>query len=145
MAHAQMDRIVSSEMIFYAYMFSQSMRDHHSSGKKSLKLRQALEFYGRTVTAVNENLQNPATACSEDNILAVVNLTLHKILDEDEKYPVFGKRPSQGPLNSMQYLNIYGGLVDGASVHLEGLRRMVQTRGGLSTLTMPGFAASIGQ
>lgn len=145
MAHALMDRVVSSEMVFHAYMFTQAMRDHHSSQQTAQKRREALEFYGRTVSAINQNLQSPATACSEDNILAVCNLALHKILDEDEKYPTFAKRPSQGPLNSLQLLNMYGGLVEGAAVHLEGMLRMVQTRGGLSTVMMPGFASSICQ
>ncbi|EXJ62208.1 hypothetical protein A1O7_02641 [Cladophialophora yegresii CBS 114405] len=126
----------------YAYFFAQLMRNKYSRHFHSKAQHQLLRAHAETVSYVNKALSDPSTACSDLTILTVFNLAYHYLAMSPEARPVYAtrRRPEQGPLRSLRLLNLYGGPIEAASMHREGLFKMIELRGGLEKITIPGLA-----
>lgn len=101
-----------------------------------------MEYYARAVEAVNQSMQTAETACTDDNILAVASLSHHDLANGEDTVSNNEEelRPSQGPLNALRLLNVFGGHIKPATTHTLGLLRMVELRGGINEIIYPGVA-----
>jgi hypothetical protein len=135
-------KIMSDPGCLAAYLFAQLMRNKYNPYFHPNAQQQLLRAHAETVTHVNKALSNPSTACSDLTILTVFNLAYHYLAVDAEARPAYTTRraPQQGPLRSLRLLNLYGGPIEAASMHREGLLRMIELRGGLETVTLPGLA-----
>jgi hypothetical protein len=98
---------------------------------------QLLACYHKAVQHANVCLADKQSQCSDFTILLVMFLAHHgKAHPRDD----LAQKATQGPLKSLQLLDLYGGLIDPEPTHEKGLRRMIELRGGLHTLTLPGLA-----
>lgn len=85
-------------------------------------------------------IRDPAEACKDVNIFAVSALA-HK--GRSRKSGVnLGRRPNQGPLKTLQRLDSYG-LTITDPIHVAGLEKIIELKGGLEKIEMPGLAAMI--
>lgn len=140
-AQAWMEKIIQSSAVFYSHAFGQMIREAASDPWTSAKLRHvALTFHQKAVKIIKDNMSEPSTACSDDNILAVFALTHHQIpAATTTGHKTSRHGPKQGPLRSLRLLDFYGGPIKVAKVHQEGLGRMVELRGGVPNLELPGL------
>lgn len=92
--------------------------------------------HSEAVREVNRNILHPSTACNDRNLLAVLVLAFNGSVLADKP----GRVPHQGPLRTMQVLDIYGGALEPASVHMDGLKQMLRIRGGINEIKQPGLA-----
>lgn len=99
-----------------------------------------LAIHAETIKLLNEQLQNPVTACSDGNILAVGGLAFFGQNVPKPKPISSGSLPSQGPLNNLHGLNVYSQMIYDP-VHLKGLDMLIKIRGGLETIRASGIAA----
>lgn len=88
-------------------------------------------------------MQTAETACSDANILAAAMLAYHPLLDEGTTQSVILPSPSQGPLERLRLLHLYGSQDKRVNLHLEGVTRMVMLRGGTKGLSIPGHASAV--
>jgi hypothetical protein len=143
-AKAFMEKGISTHEVFYGYMFAALMRDAYLAGSDSRKKRQlAFQYYAATVEAVNNSLRRLDTACSDENILAAAMLAYHPLLDEKNIQTIDVPCQSRGPLESLRLLHLYGSQDKRVTLHLEGVTRMVELRGGTLGLSMPGHASAV--
>ncbi|PGH09684.1 hypothetical protein AJ80_07635 [Polytolypa hystricis UAMH7299] len=93
-----------------------------------------------TIQLLNEAIADPSRALSDGVILAVLAMASNHH-DEDALNSV-AKSPFTPPLKSLQWLDVYGTLALNP-VHARGLCQLVDMRGGLEKLTLPGLAETI--
>jgi hypothetical protein len=134
LANFWMQRITSSDVLFNGFMYGAAIREFHTSTIKTK--RPAIEYHARTVTLINESLSDPVQACSDDNIFTVSNLAHHELIDQYQPPPVAIKRPNQGPLESLQFLDLYGGKIEPNMLHRHGMLTMIKRRGGMQALSL---------
>ncbi|KAJ6008887.1 hypothetical protein N7499_001066 [Penicillium canescens] len=91
------------------------------------------------VRRLNIAIKDPAEACKDTNIFAVVALAKTGTV---QKVEVPRKTPKQGPLKSLQLLNLLA-LSEIDPVHLDGLLKLIELKGGLEKIEIPGLAALI--
>lgn len=84
-------------------------------------------------------MRDPVEACKDANILLISALASKDIL---KKADVPWRTPSQGPLRSLQFLQMCG-MTDYVPVHMNGLCTLVKLKGGLENFETPGIAAMI--
>ncbi|KIW34726.1 uncharacterized protein PV07_01484 [Cladophialophora immunda] len=132
-------KIMSDSGVLYAYTFSQLMRNKHRHCLDRKAERQLLHSYSETITYVNTALSNYSTACNDSTLLAVFTLAYHSMTLDSRPQPNRPRSPAQGPLNSLRLLNLYGGPLEAASMHREGLLKMIELRGGIEKFTLPGL------
>ncbi|KAK9351267.1 hypothetical protein V1523DRAFT_417313 [Lipomyces doorenjongii] len=84
-------------------------------------------------------MKDPVEACKDINIFAIVALaktgTFHRV-----EMPL--KTPKQGPLRSLQLLNLLA-LSEIDPIHFDGLSKLIELKGGLEKIEIPGLAALI--
>lgn len=133
---------LTNRTVFHAVLYSQLVRIGALENQPEIFESQKLSIcHAEVVRGVNKSFDNPSTRCSDDTILAVLALAFHgKVMNPN---PVSLKPPSQGPMNAMQCLDIFGGRLDTVPMHLMGLQRMLSIRGGLENVKFPGLAAII--
>lgn len=137
-----MQSIVQSGAVFYAHAFSQMIREVASDAFTSARLKHvALTFHANAVNIIKDNMSQPSTACSDENILAVFALAQHQMIGNNHQleHKPLQHGPKQGPLRSLRLLDLYGGPIRSASMHQEGLARMLAVRGGIQELELPGL------
>lgn len=131
---AWMYNALNSTVSFQTNMFCHYIREYYrNSGESQQSLRMAQKFYAMAVTALRQSLQDPLRATDNAAIMAAALLTVHApLVDEElqERSPN-SPGPSQGPLKSLQFIDLYGGLVKPAKVHRVGWFKMVEQRGGI--------------
>ncbi|KIY02124.1 uncharacterized protein Z520_02262 [Fonsecaea multimorphosa CBS 102226] len=132
-------KIMSDSGLLYAYMFSQLMRNKQKQHLGRKAERQLIHAYSETITYVNRALTNHSTACSDSTLLAVFTLAYHSMTLDSRPQPNRPRGPTQGPLNSLRLLNLYGGPLEAASMHREGLLKIIELRGGIEKYTLPGL------
>jgi hypothetical protein len=89
-----------------------------------------------SIKEVNKAIQTPSRAVSDAVILSVASLANHTgdELIWDTKQSLF-----QPPLQSLQWLDIYGSLLPN-HVHQHGLVQLVKLKEGLGKTSLPGLA-----
>ena len=88
------------------------------------------------VHAINDKLQNSATACDDESIRIVFSLTWHGAIKDDAA----PKSPRQAPMADLQALRLFMGIIGCDPIHARGLDKMLALRGGLDDITMPGLS-----
>lgn len=84
-------------------------------------------------------MRDPKEACKDVNILLVSALANKDVLKAAN---VATQTPNQGPLKSLQFLDI-SGMTDCVPVHVNGLCNLIRLKGGLENIQIPGIAAMI--
>ncbi|PYI04729.1 hypothetical protein BO78DRAFT_431060 [Aspergillus sclerotiicarbonarius CBS 121057] len=96
--------------------------------------------YAHTVSALNGVMRQPLRGVGDATILAVLMLVEWPTTQSEREWtksPVF-----QAPLQGMQWLNVHGAR-EPHQAHQRGLCRLVQLKGGLPRIQLPGVAAAI--
>ncbi|PWY92641.1 hypothetical protein BO70DRAFT_15725 [Aspergillus heteromorphus CBS 117.55] len=96
--------------------------------------------YKETVKAINAAMQDPVRVTSDATILAVL-MTIEKPFMPGSK-DWSQESPFQAPLRRLQWLNVHGAREPNLD-HQTGLCRLIQLRGGLHNIRLPGVAAAI--
>jgi hypothetical protein len=133
-----MQQLSSDPGLLHGFLFSQLVRnkaaDRYTTGKTEYHM---LACYAQAVKYINSRMGHTQTACDDLNILAVSLLAYSgKVNPRNEP----GAGPTQGPLKSLQLLDFYGGIIDSDSTHERGLTRMIELRGGIDHVEVPGLA-----
>ena len=117
-------------------LFGQLSRNRSKDPTRTSSAHPILFSYSEAVRAVNRRISDSSTACDDMNILAVLVLAFNGLNVTRNPRLV----PSQGPLRTMQNLDIYGGALDPVAVHMDGLKHMLRLRGGIRGIRQPGLA-----
>ncbi|KAI2280769.1 hypothetical protein LOZ02_004934 [Ophidiomyces ophidiicola] len=89
-----------------------------------------------TIKQLNKMMHHPSQACSDEVILAVLCMAFNRI--DYSGWNVADPWP-KAPLRNLQWLDVYGGLSLNDH-HIKGLLALIETKGGLDQLKMPGLA-----
>jgi hypothetical protein len=137
-AGIMMEQIVRDAGLLHGFLYAQLVRNKAARRAETGSTDyQILACYHKAVQHANVCLADKQSQCSDFTILLVMFLAHHgKAHPRDD----LAQKATQGPLKSLQLLDLYGGLIDPEPTHEKGLRRMIELRGGLHTLTLPGLA-----
>jgi hypothetical protein len=94
-------------------------------------------FELESIKMVNAAIQKPSRALSDAVILSVsclVNVRGDELMWDENL-----RSPFQSPLRSLQCLDMYRSLFPNP-VHLSGLAQLIELRGGLEQIKLPGMA-----
>lgn len=92
-----------------------------------------------TIKQLNKMMQDPSQACSDDVILAVLCMAFNRI--DYSGWNVLDTSP-KAPLRNLQWLDVYGGLSLNDH-HVKGLLALIQTKGGLTKMKLPGLPETL--
>ena len=135
-----MAQYMSDPVLFHGLILSQLMRRKAFNFKPGPGEADALSLcHSEVLHGIHRRFDDPLESCSDINIFSVQILAFHSAMRTD----VAGSMPSQGPLDSLRGLNIYAARLDSVAIHFEGLRRMIEIRGGLANILLPGLASTI--
>jgi hypothetical protein len=135
-----MGRYMSDPVLFHGLVLSQLMRRKAFNIKLEPGEAHALSLcHSEVLHGIHMRFDDPQESCSDINIFSVQILAFHGNMRTDAAGPM----PSQGPLGSLKGLNIYAARLDSVAIHFEGLRRMIEMRGGLANISLPGLASTI--
>ncbi|KAK2778762.1 hypothetical protein FQN52_002677 [Onygenales sp. PD_12] len=93
-----------------------------------------------TIKQLNKMMLDPRQGCTDEVILAVLCMAFNKI--DYSKWTADNHSAPKAPLRNLQWLDVYGGLSLNDQ-HVKGLMALIQTRGGLGNITMPGLAETL--
>jgi hypothetical protein len=128
--------------LFHILCFSHLARPSATNHASSTIYQRAYWYcYSEVIREVNRRFSDPSTRYSDENLFAVMTLAFHGSATEVETCTP--RSPSQGPLTSMQLLDIYTGRLDPVDIHLRALNTMLTFRGGLGDIKFPGLAAML--
>jgi len=102
--------------------------------------REALICETATIRLLNEVTSDPSRAVTDAVILSVLCMAANSHQGVALTPPA--QSPFYPPLRSLQWLDVYGAL-SANPVHVQGLARLIELRGGLGNVTLPGLAAII--
>jgi hypothetical protein len=137
-----MRTITASPTAFISRLFVQNVRDAELGGPDGARARRiAAVYYSKALVAINEDLRDADTVCSDSTLLSVLALAYYQPRNYSERSVTHPARPKQGPMDSLRLLNIHRGPIGKVSVHAEALGRLVAMRGGLHDLTLPGLGS----
>lgn len=92
-----------------------------------------------TIKQLNKMMKDPSQVCSDEVILAVLCMAFNRIdyttWSVQDPYP-------KAPLRNLQWLDVYGGLSLNDH-HIKGLMALIQTKGGIDKLKLPGLAETL--
>ncbi|RVX67363.1 hypothetical protein B0A52_09144 [Exophiala mesophila] len=125
--------------LFHGSLFCQLTRNKAFLGYTA-ETSESVQCYTETIRGVHRRfLENGPASSSDENILSVYSLAYHGVLRSVSAV----KGPNQGPLEGLAMLNVYGGQLEAVHVHLQGLAKMINLRGGIHKLQFPGLAQAI--
>jgi hypothetical protein len=107
-------------------------------GQYDACLEHKISSHSRAINLINEQMQARSTACSDQNLMAVLGLAVH---GRDALSNGQGS-PTQGPLRNLQNLELYSSMIS-VPLHLNGLALLVEMRGGLKEVKLEGVGAVI--
>jgi hypothetical protein len=134
---------MSSPASFYAIVFAGATHNAfvHVDGaipKENITLR--LAFKTQAIKALSEEINALTGDPSDELLLAIITLGVHGSGETLKPPTKSKKRLSQ--LATAQNFQYYGGM-SWESAHIEAVRHMVEKKGGLHRLGMPGLANAI--
>jgi hypothetical protein len=97
-------------------------------------------YYVDLVRTLNKIMKDPTTAVTDATILAVFMMIEMPVLSVDKDWAK--ESPFHAPLQGLQWLNIHGAREPNMA-HQRGLCKVVELRGGLHNIELPGLAAAI--
>lgn len=131
-SHAPMLQV----FIMGALIYSEGAhRITHSSSTALSVFRARAEI----VRHVSIAMRDPVEACNDVNIFAVSSLAKNGFF---QSVQTSLKTPKQGPLRNLQFLSALG-LTENVPIHFNGLWKIIEFKGGLGTVKMPGVAALV--
>ncbi|KAK5044490.1 hypothetical protein LTR84_010771 [Exophiala bonariae] len=135
-------RYMNDDVLFHMLCFSYLARASTTKGGLNPINQRAYGYcYSELVRGLNRRLNDVEKRYSDEILFAVQTLAFHGRAAKDDTDNL--QSPSQGPLNSMQLLDIYAGRLDPVDVHLQALSNIVSMRGGLGAIKFPGLAAML--
>ncbi|CRG91231.1 hypothetical protein PISL3812_08279 [Talaromyces islandicus] len=102
--------------------------------------RDMFQSRAKIVRGLNIAIQDPKEACKDINIFAVTALTKKEASQRMQELP--SRTPNQGPLKRLQLLHLLA-LSEIDPIHYEGLSQLIELKGGLDKIEIPGLAALI--
>ncbi|KAL4878310.1 hypothetical protein BJY04DRAFT_114061 [Aspergillus karnatakaensis] len=111
---------------------------HHLFGARQQRMLENVEM--ETIKMVSREIDNPSRAVCDAMIFSVVCMAHNKA--EDEMTTGLPTTPFTAPMQRLQWLGVYGSLRTNM-VHISGLVQMVNLRGGLDKIQLPGLASII--
>lgn len=112
-----------------------------STGPFTAQEQKLLEgSYIDSVKALNGVLRSPTVAVTDATILAVFMMIELPVVSSTKDWQK--ESPFQAPLQGLQWLNIHGAREPNLS-HQMGLCKLVEMRGGLHNIRIPGLAPAI--
>jgi hypothetical protein len=93
-----------------------------------------------SIRRINLAIRDPSEAFTDALVLCVLCMANNK--NEPPLGPDDMESPFQSPLRSLQWLDVYGRLKP-HPVHQNGLVQLVQLKGGLKKIKLPGLAGVI--
>jgi len=93
-----------------------------------------------TIRLLNEVMSDPSRAVTDAVILSVLCMASNS--HQGVALIPSAQSPFYPPLRSLQWLDVYGAL-SANPVHVRGLAQLIELRGGLENIALPGLAATI--
>jgi hypothetical protein len=93
-----------------------------------------------TVKRLNKMMRDPAQSCTDEVILAVLCMAFNRT--DYSAWSVKNNPSSKAPLRNLQWLDVYGGLSLNDQ-HVKGLLALIETRGGIEAMKLPGLAETL--
>jgi hypothetical protein len=133
--------MMSSKALFHAFMYGAAWYSYITRGPQENRhgLQEMELTYAGAIHELNEEMKCPVKACSDENIMAVL------IMGHKNPGPApsrTGKLPAQAPLKGLQSLDIYG-KSDLVPMHVLGLKKLVELRGGVENIELDGLATIV--
>ncbi|OKL55807.1 hypothetical protein UA08_08836 [Talaromyces atroroseus] len=112
------------------------MQSGTPSRERRQKLLQIMVAENESIRRINQALQDPASQKTDELLMAVFFMGYSRY---DEAIFSPGRDPHKSPLNDIQWANIYSYL-DYDEVHVMGLIRLLEIRGGIDAIRLNGLA-----
>lgn len=126
-------------LVFHALVFAGSIHlDFLRTSKIFPNSPQALSHKLIVIQKLKEIMSNPKKACRDEVILAILVLSSHETQDQSQ----VRCSPFNSPLQSAQWLNIYGN-IRYVPEHMQAVLDIIKMRGGLEKLELHGLAETI--
>ncbi|KAL5334867.1 hypothetical protein BJX70DRAFT_344427 [Aspergillus crustosus] len=109
----------------------------HMFRARQQRLLETVEM--ETIKMVSREMNNPSRAVCDAMIFSVVCMAHNKADDNSTGYQT---PPFTAPMQRLQWLDVYGSLRTNM-VHIGGLVQMVNLRGGIDKIQLPGLASVI--
>ena len=137
MARDWFQQCLTTRGILHTALFCQALRAQAvRPGWSAMPCDELMLCQTEAVHAINDKLQQPATACDDESLRIVFSLTWHGAIKQDSP----SRSPRQSPLVDLQSLKVFMGVIAFDPFHAQGLEKMLKIRGGLDKVSMPGLA-----
>ena len=137
MAKDWFQQCLTTRGILHTALFCQAMRAQAARpGWSAMPGDELMLCQTEAVHAINDKLSQAATACDDESVRIVFSLTWHGASKHDPP----SRTPRQSPLANLQSLKMFMGIIACDPVHAQGLDNMLEVRGGLDKVAMPGLA-----
>ena len=135
-----MQQIVSDIGLLHSWLFSQLVRNKatHRQVTNGTDYH-LLACSAQAVQNINFRLGDAQTGWDDSTILAVASLAYSGKVNVTKDLGTV-PTPTQGPLRALQMLDLYGNMIETEDAHEQGLARMIQLRGGINQIKLPGLA-----
>lgn len=113
----------------------------HTSGdydQRTLRMMKMVE--NEAIRLVNQAIQDPAEATSNAALLSVICLAHNKTSSSPPKRAL--KSPFDAPLKHLQWLETASSVPTNV-IHVRGLMQMMNMRGGLENIDLPGLTSAV--
>jgi hypothetical protein len=114
----------------FAALFNSRLLETHST-----PTREELLCYQISLQEISRMLRDTKLATSDEAVQTVCCMAFHG----DILVKQLRKSPRQGPFQTLQMLDLYGGTVSSSAAHTRGIVSMLQAKGGIGKLKMDGL------
>lgn len=121
--------------MFHAALFS-SLFNSRLLETHSAPTREELLCYQISLQEISRMLQDTNLATSDEAVQTVCCMAFHG----DVVVRRLRRSPRQGPFQTLQMLDLYGGTVSSSTSHMRGMVSMLQAKGGIGKLKIDGLA-----
>lgn len=135
---------MKNSLLFHVFCFAQLARLATPDWERLNPVNRKAYWYCHTETVQEVNRrfnESSTTQLSDETILAIMGLAFSGNPTTGETD--YSRSPSQGPMNSMQGLDVYAGQLNSVTMHVNGLTRMLSMRGGIGDIEFPGLQAML--
>ena len=115
----------------FASLFNSRLLETHSA-----PTQEELLCYQISLQEISRMLQDTKLATSDEAIQTVCCMAFHG----DVVVKHLRKSPRQGPFQTLQMLDLYGGTVSFSTSHTQGIVSMLQSKGGIDKLKIDGLS-----
>jgi hypothetical protein len=142
-----LSRALTSPALFDAFMYGAAthMQTRRRLGNVRIEpqtnqeKRELIVSEAETIKHLNRVMRDPSHAITDETILAVLCMGFNRV--DGSAWPR-ADPPLKPPLRNLQWLNVYGTL-SGNEIHVRGMIKLIEMKGGLESLKMPGLAETV--